>query len=260
MTDKEKIKAEIERRLKEGKLYVYSRTEYEDLLKFIDSLEEPTSDDFEAFEKQYFEENEGEIVSVYDRHAGLVDGMRWKEQQVIFYGLDGRNPQHRTQEEIDEAMAELEEKIKAFTKAHSKEDVEQFLRELEGKEHISDLEEEINNYIGHPQEADEDIDITVIRQAARHFAQWGIDHVMTLRKMIDKDVEKMAWAYAAWAACGDESDLMVVSAFEEGAKWQKEQIMKDAVDLVIKDASFVNLKIDGIKKDDKVKLIIIKEE
>ena len=56
MTDKEKIRAEIERRLAGNNLYVYSRTEYADLLSFIDSMqEEPVSEiDFEQELYKYF--------------------------------------------------------------------------------------------------------------------------------------------------------------------------------------------------------------
>jgi len=43
--------------------------------------EEPVSEDFKAFEQQYMQDNEGEIVSVYDRHAGLVDGAAWQKQK-----------------------------------------------------------------------------------------------------------------------------------------------------------------------------------
>ena len=38
--------------------------------------------DFQTFEEKYMEEYEGEIVSVYDRHAGLVDGAKWGIEHV----------------------------------------------------------------------------------------------------------------------------------------------------------------------------------
>lgn len=43
---------------------------------------EMVSEDFELFEKQYMNENESEIISVYDRHAGLVDGAKWQREQM----------------------------------------------------------------------------------------------------------------------------------------------------------------------------------
>lgn len=42
---------------------------------------EMVSKDFELFVKQYMNENESEIISVYDRHAGLVDGAKWQREQ-----------------------------------------------------------------------------------------------------------------------------------------------------------------------------------
>ena len=44
---------------------------------------EMISEDFEIFEKQYMNENESEIISVYDRHAGLVDGAKWQREQTL---------------------------------------------------------------------------------------------------------------------------------------------------------------------------------
>lgn len=43
---------------------------------------EMLSEDFELFEKQYMNENESEIISVFDRHAGLVDGAKWQREQM----------------------------------------------------------------------------------------------------------------------------------------------------------------------------------
>lgn len=45
--------------------------------------EEPVSDDFKLFEKEYLEKEEDEILCVYDRHAGLVDGAQWQKLQMI---------------------------------------------------------------------------------------------------------------------------------------------------------------------------------
>lgn len=43
----------------------------------------PVSDDFKLFEKEYLEKEEDEILCVYDRHAGLVDGAQWQKLQMI---------------------------------------------------------------------------------------------------------------------------------------------------------------------------------
>ena len=50
---------------------------------FIDSLpEEPVRDDFKKFEEQYLEKEKDEIICVYDRHAGLVDGAKWQKEHL----------------------------------------------------------------------------------------------------------------------------------------------------------------------------------
>ncbi|MBR3675412.1 MAG: hypothetical protein IKN69_04645 [Bacilli bacterium] len=40
-------------------------------------------EDFQAFEKQYMEDYKDEIVSPYDRRAGLVDGMKWQKEKYL---------------------------------------------------------------------------------------------------------------------------------------------------------------------------------
>lgn len=50
----------------------------------IDALkDQPISDDFKLFEKEYLEKEKDEILCVYDRHAGLVDGAQWQKLQMI---------------------------------------------------------------------------------------------------------------------------------------------------------------------------------
>lgn len=89
-----------------------------------------------------------------------------------------------------------------------------------------ELEKEIVRYIGYPQEIDEDVSTTMIRKAARHFANW-----------------------------------------------QREQMMKDAVEVEVKDGTPDKpyqspvleiqkmMRMKGVCNiGDKVKLIIIKED
>ena len=51
--------------------------------------EEPESEEFDKFEYKYFNDNDDDIISVYDRHAGLVDGARWQKQQMMKDAVDG---------------------------------------------------------------------------------------------------------------------------------------------------------------------------
>lgn len=63
-----------------------------------------------------------------------------------------------------------------------------------------------------------------------------------------------------------EGNPNVAPAFEAGAKWQKEQMMKDAVDAeavyMTGEGTLFNPEVlpDNIKPGDKVKVIIVKEE
>ena len=52
------------------------------------------------------------------------------------------------------------------------------IESMEEEQVSEDLEQEIINYIGFPQEVDEDISTTMIRKAARHFANWQKEQMM----------------------------------------------------------------------------------
>lgn len=49
---------------------------------------EPASEDFKEFEVEYFEREKDNIVCVYDRHAGLVDGAKWQKERISKQVLD----------------------------------------------------------------------------------------------------------------------------------------------------------------------------
>jgi hypothetical protein len=48
----------------------------------ISDQDNPLSEDFKRFEEEYLEKEKDEILCVYDRHAGLVDGMEWMQKQI----------------------------------------------------------------------------------------------------------------------------------------------------------------------------------
>jgi len=86
MTNEEKIKDKLAQR----GIHIKSDVSYMDIHDndsvsiHMSSKQEPVtvSEDFETFEKMYMQGNEGEIVSIYDRHAGLVDGVKWQNDRV----------------------------------------------------------------------------------------------------------------------------------------------------------------------------------
>ena len=79
---------EVEQRLKERRyegpwqiaydafLEGFSRGAQVNSLKEVQ--EEPISESFQEWEKRYLEEHKDEIINVYDRHAGLIDGAIWQ--------------------------------------------------------------------------------------------------------------------------------------------------------------------------------------
>lgn len=71
---------------------------------------EPVSEDFKTFEEKYFEENKEEIVCIYDRHAGLVDGAQWQQEQFEKNRLAACDAQ--TPEEAEREMNFVEHIIK----------------------------------------------------------------------------------------------------------------------------------------------------
>ena len=47
----------------------------------ISDQDNPLSEDFKRFEEEYLEKEKDEILCVYDRHAGLMDGAKWQKEQ-----------------------------------------------------------------------------------------------------------------------------------------------------------------------------------
>ncbi len=108
---------------------------------------------------------------------------------------------------VDEAMAEVEEKAKAFTEAHKGESSEQLLAEMRGEDSVSeDLEEAIGEYCSNP-----DNFITYIDVGFK-------------QSPIKKD------------------DIpLIIKAIKFGAKWKEQQMIKDSV-LCGVDGWFINNK------------------
>ena len=122
-----------------------------------------------------------------------------------------------------------------------------------------ELEKEIENYlhsigVGYGGWIDgmEDEDL---RKIARHFAQWQS------KPKVSEDVEEAAENYAY----GESNDKY--QGFVNGSSWQKEQMLKEAVEgVVVRDMKGINrVKSsgelpEGLLFGKKVKLIIIKED
>ena len=66
--------------------------------------EEPISEDFKLFEKEYLEKEKDEILCVYDRHAGLVDGAKWQKEQFEKNRLKHCNSITNEQAELEQGF------------------------------------------------------------------------------------------------------------------------------------------------------------
>ncbi len=97
ITDKEKIRAEVERRLwllVPKVTFQHQRKELENILSFIDSLqEEPASEDLEDAAAKY-----DRVIQVYNERERLVDtsgrkyfklGANWQKEQMMKDAIDG---------------------------------------------------------------------------------------------------------------------------------------------------------------------------
>ena len=86
MTDKEKIRAEIERRKKEAYGtewgWAVQCATYDEILSFIDSLpEEPVSEDLEKAAKVYADNITDKVGYKLQLRRAVVYGAKWKEKR-----------------------------------------------------------------------------------------------------------------------------------------------------------------------------------
>lgn len=83
---------------------------------------------------------------------------------------------------------------------------------------------------------------------------------------VSEDMEEAAFDYAEACKYDGGEKLLCVEHFKAGAQWQKEQMMKDAVDgevymTIFGDATITVDNLNGdLAQGDKVKVIIIKEK
>ena len=157
MNKVEKIKAEIERRIKLiqsiGRIESYAvNEELKDILSFIDYLEEPVSEDLEKAAWQYYDRNKPLMPSELDLHKELIDffkaGVRWKEQndsnlsEVLYRdNLDEMAEEYSSCTYLEEVLGEgdievLKARLKNTFKAGAKWQKEQTVKWLkENKDH-----------------------------------------------------------------------------------------------------------------------------
>lgn len=116
-------------------------------------------------------------------------------------------------------------------------------------------------------------------ELARHFAKWGAEHLADACKTSPKDLEEAAVEYMQGEIDSGHDCLEVETneplyypeamkyAFIAGAKWQKEQMLKDAVECKVFNYGlpqypgiFTTLPDGEYNEGDKVRIIIVKED
>lgn len=158
----------------------------------------------------------------------------------------------------DEAY--LNEKIDKASKSWEGVDVDKFMDEIRGREPVTDchdLEDEIDRVIA-DYSSTKTIDsggfkTTVLdyEKIARHFAEWGAEHLRDSTKKISEDLEEAAEAYSRQVSRGHNyRDL--TCGFIAGAKWQKEQETRE---MIMSDGSYFQKCYELGKKDMKEQMI-----
>ena len=143
-----------------------------------------------------------------------------------------------------------------------------FLSTLESKKPMQEgLEKEIDKY-----REEHLFDMPAFQQVARHFAEWGAEHVKKDDIPVPADLEE-----AAWDCVLDNVDVnnpvllpkykeLLTYLFIAGAKWQNEQMMKEAVETEVVSRvtnkgllpAVTFLVDESYKEGDKVKVLIVK--
>lgn len=155
-----------------------------------------------------------------------------------------------------------------------------FQQTYESAETQKELEEEMEEFFETmPVLEHENIFDVTFQKIARHFAEWGAEHLRDSTKMIDKSLEEAAEEYTqkmleSWRF--DSTGCRPLrEPFIAGAEWQKEQMMKDAyVESKIVEDGRIELEGDPLpclnpiillpypqfQPGDKVRIIIVKED
>ena len=195
LIDKDALVAEIKRRkelvsdpiLSGNDLMIGESNAYFNLLSFIDSMQEESVSEDTPFEPigipadalklaNIPNKKEPTIPDIVDEHFDEMLGEEHVSNKMG--GINNALSQDiLAMKSVDEAMAEVEEKAKAFTEAHKGESSEQLLAQMRGEDPVSeDLEKEIEIYMKTHLEWDLDALGKPIERwgikIARHFAAW----------------------------------------------------------------------------------------
>ena len=145
----------------------------------------------------------------------------------------------RRKRELDEQIVDIQDS-KAVLRKDELQRLLSFLDTLSEKPDKS-LEEEYMDYVVNDPDYSKLVNRIAGLGIARHFAEWGAEHLRDSTKMIDKSLEEAAEEYyqkeveetkchhasaLTYAQGYEDALLRVKDAFIAGAEWQKEQDMK----------------------------------
>ena len=195
--------------------------------------------------------------------------------------------------DVDKLKAEIERRIALYSslsentvnpnRIDEDRQILRFLSTLESEKPMDGLEDEIKRYL---REECSDDDEPGIHELAEHFSQWGAEHLANFNDEIvinghkfaynkDKDaitmeeipntteeLDEAAEKYFIKVPCSEEVKKSLIeiykpgiNAFIAGAKWQKEQMMREAVPFY----EILKVVPPGPERD-KVRVIIVKED
>ena len=111
----------------------------------------------------------------------------------------------------------------------------------------------------------DDVDVKASKEGFIAGAKWGAEHSGSSE--IPNDLEEAAKSHRSTANYGGDINLAMEDSYKKGAKWQKEQMMKEAVEGEVLDLGINYLDLSlfdaeklGLAQGDEVKFIIVKED
>lgn len=178
----------------------------------------------------------------------------------LIYLIDSMKEEPVSRQPVEEAVADVEEKAKAFTEAHKGKSSEEVLAEMRGEEPLSD-----------------ELDSAALEYANGELIKAGVTDENCPREMAVAQAILMVNGFKAgsgWQREKDEHLIWQLSAanYEKGKQEAREQMLKEAVDGYIMGNSYYRHKDVGLCKlsdeeydrigdfGDNVKVVIIKEE
>lgn len=190
-----------------------------------------------------------------------------QDAQIAIDSLQ-EEPVNRTPADIESAMQEVEEKSRVFTEAHQGEDTDTILAQMRGEEPLSeDLEEEISRCI-----LDEDMNFD---SCARHFANWQKEQFEKNRLAAcdrqTKEEAEIERDFVTGIIENEHRQPTFDDAIKYGMRLQKEQMMKNAISLKVKETFGKGDEVVWVIRPskildkkfnvgEKVKVIVIKED